>query len=174
MLGQHDSLVAASASLRPDERLAAFLDDLYVVTLPERAAPLLRVVTGEVERGAGVEANLGKTRVFNAEGGDAPPGVDVLGPDVWCGNLPPEQRGFVALGVTMGHPDFVKAQAANRLDAEADLLRQLVQLFDVQCAWLLLAFCAAPRAQHLLRNVPPADILPYARGHDDAVWAPGR
>ena len=74
-------------------------------------------------------------------------------------------------GVPIGHPDFVKAQAANRLDAEADLLRQLVQLPDVQCAWLLLAFCAAPRAQHLLRNVPPADILPYARGHDDAVWA---
>ena len=90
-LGQHDSLGAASASLRPDERLAAFLDDLYVVTVPERAAPLLRVVTGEVERGAGVEADLGKTRVFNAAGGDAPPGVDVLGPDVWCGHLPPEQ-----------------------------------------------------------------------------------
>ena len=34
-----------------------------------------------------------------------------------------------------------------------------------------LAFCAAPRAQHLLRNVPPADMLPYARSHDDAVWA---
>ena len=170
-LGQHDSLVAASASLRPDERLAAFLDDLYVVTVPERAAPLLRVITGEVERGAGVEANLGKTRVFNAAGGDAPPGVDVLGPDVWCGHLPPEQRGFVALGVPIGHPDFVKAQAASRLCAEADLLRKLMQLPDVQCAWLLLAFCAAPRAQHLLRNVPPADILPYARGHDDAVWA---
>ena len=171
VLGQHDSLVAASASLRPDERLAAFLDDLYVVTVPERAAPLLRVVTSEVERGAGVEANLGKTRVFNAAGGDAPPGVDVLGPDVWCGNLPPEQRGFVALGVPIGHTDFVKAQTANRLDAEADLLRKLMQLPDVQCAWLLLAFCAAPRSQHLLRNVPPADILPYARGHDDAVWA---
>ena len=83
----------------------------------------------------------------------------------------PEQRGFVALGVPIGHTDFVKAQAANRLDAEADLLRKLMQLPDVQCAWLLLAFCAAPRAQHLLRNVPPADILPYARGHDDAVWA---
>ncbi|CAE7670560.1 unnamed protein product, partial [Symbiodinium necroappetens] len=82
---------------------------------------------------------------------DAPPGVDVLGLDVWCGNLPPEHRGFVALG--------------------ADLLRKLMQLPDVQCAWLLLAFCAAPRTQHLLHNVPPADILPYARGHDDAVWA---
>ncbi|CAE7626712.1 unnamed protein product, partial [Symbiodinium sp. KB8] len=62
-------------------------------------------------------------------------------------------------------------QWGRRLLLWADLLRQLVQLPDVQCAWLLLAFCAAPRAQHLLRNVPPADILPYARGHDDAVWA---
>ena len=74
-LGQHDSLVAASTALRAGEYLAAFLDDLYVVTVPERAAPLLRVVTGEVERGAGVEANLGKTRVYNAAGGDAPPGI---------------------------------------------------------------------------------------------------
>eukprot|EP00439_Symbiodinium_sp_Y106_P003771 s5894_g1.t1 len=61
-----------------------------------------RAQAPQVERGAGVEANLGKTRVFNAAGGDAPPGVDVLGPDVWCGHLPPEQRGFVALGVPIG------------------------------------------------------------------------
>ena len=99
-LGQHDSLVAASAALRPDERFAAFLDDLYVVTVPGRTAPLLRVVTSEVERGAGVEANLGKTRVFTTQ----LRGCALLGPDVWCGNLPPEQRGFVAVGVPIGHP----------------------------------------------------------------------
>ena len=146
-LGQHDSLVAASASLQPPERLAAFLDDLYVVTGPDRTAPLLHVVTGEVERGAGVEANLGKTRVYNAAGGDAPPGIDDLGRDVWCGNLPPAQRGFVALGVPIGHPDFVAAQAADRLAAQDDLLRKLERLPDLQSAWLLLAFCAAPRAR---------------------------
>ena len=88
--------------------------------MPERAAPLLRVVTGEVERGARVEATL--------QGGDAPPSVDILGPDVWCGNLPPAQRGFVALGVPIDHPDFVKTQAADRLDAEADLFRELKHL----------------------------------------------
>ena len=169
-LGQHDSLVAASAALRAGEYLAAFLDDLYVVTVPERAAPLLHVVTGEVERGAGVEANLGKTRVYNAAGGDAPPGIAALGPDVWCGDLPPARRGFVALGVPIGHPEFVGAHAAGRLEAEADLLHKLQRLPDLQSAWLLLAYCAAPRAQHLLRNVPPADILPYARAHDAAIW----
>ena len=151
-------------SLQPTARLAAFLDDLYVVTGPDRAAPLLRVITGEVERGAGVEANLGKTRVYNAAGGHRRPGPGRC-------NLPPAQRGFVALGVPIGHPDFVAAQAADRLAAQDDLLRKLERLPDLQSAWLLLAFCAAPRAQHRLRNIPPADILPYARGYDDAVWA---
>ena len=57
--------------------------------MPERAAPLLRVVTGEVERrGAEVEANLGNTRVFNAARGDAPPGVDVLGPTSGAATCP--------------------------------------------------------------------------------------
>ena len=60
-----------------------------------RAGTRSAAPAGEVERGARVEANMGKTRFFNAAGGDAPPGVDVLGPDVWCGNM----RSFVALGV---------------------------------------------------------------------------
>ena len=85
-----------------------------------RGAKSFSVVTGEVERGAGVEANLGKTRVYNAAGGDASAGIDDLGRDVWCGNLPPAQRGFVALGVPIGHPDFVAAQAADRLAAQDD------------------------------------------------------
>ena len=187
-LGQHDSLVAASASLQPTERLAAFLDDLYIITGPDRAAPLLRVVTGEVERGAGVEANLGKTRVYNPAGGDASPGID-LGRDVWCGNLPPAQRGFVALGVPIGHPDIVAAQAADRLAAQDDLLRKLERLPDLQSAWLVLAFCAAPLQTYCrtlalttMRSGPwfkvcwetrdPASLLRRAGGADPTNLAP--
>ena len=54
----------------------------------------------------------------------------------------------------IGHADFVGAHAAGRLEAEADLLQKLQRLPDLQSAWLLLAYCAAPRAQHLLRNIP--------------------
>ena len=43
--------------------LAAFLDDLYLVTTPARARPALNDVTRTVEQHAGVAANLGKTRV---------------------------------------------------------------------------------------------------------------
>ena len=60
--------------------------------------------------------------------GDASPGIKVLGPDVCCGNLPAVQCSFVALGVPIGRPDLVKVQAADRIDAETNLLRKLKQL----------------------------------------------
>ncbi|CAE7943931.1 unnamed protein product [Symbiodinium sp. KB8] len=120
----------------------------------------LRVVTGEVERGAGVEANLGKTRVYNAAGGDAPPGIAALGPDVWCGDLPPARRGFVALGVPIGHPDFVGAHAAGRLEAEADLLHKLQRLPDLQSGFGLLS---AERVSFAAYWAAWADALPVLR-----------
>ena len=35
---------------------------------------------------------------------------------------------------------------------------------------LLLSFCAAPRANHALRTVPPDLLAPYTAAHDAAVW----
>ena len=42
----------------------------------------------------------------------------------------------------------------DRLAMEEALLRQLPQMPDLQCAWLLLCYCAAPRANHALRTIP--------------------
>ena len=64
----------------------------------------------------------------------------------------------------------VRAWAVTRLCEEQGLLAQLPRLPDLQGAWLLLALCAAPRANHALRTIPPPDVAPYARMHDDAVW----
>ena len=149
----------------------AFLDDLYVL-LPEpsRARAALDLVTREVETHAGISANLGKTRVFNYEGGPAPPGIADLGPEVWRGSRPPQQRGFVALGTPIGTPEYVRAWGAERFEAEDTLLREPPKLPDLQCAWLLLSFCAAPRADHALRTVPPDLLAPYTAARDAAVW----
>ena len=141
-----------------------------VVTSPSRARGQLDAVTATIEREAGVAANLGKTRVYHARGGPAPPGIHELGEDVWRGDKPPAQRGIVALGVPIGHEEFIRSCASGRLEKERRLLLQLPQLPDLQCAWLLLLFCVAPRAQHLLHTVPPAAIAEYARAHDNAVW----
>ena len=55
------------------------------------------------------------------------------------------------------------------MQEEQELLDQLPQLPDLQRAWLLLAMCAAPRANHVLRTVPPMLVAPYAKMHDDVI-----
>ena len=100
-LGQRDALAAAARQLEAAEFLAAFLDDIYVVTSPPRAR--------------GLAADLSKTRVYHARGGPAPPGIRELGEDVWRGgDKPPAERGFVALGVPIGHHEFIQSCANAR------------------------------------------------------------
>ena len=93
-----------------------------------------------------------------------------LGPEAWRGDKPLPERGVVALGTPIGAPEYVAACARERLEQEQGLLAELTQLPDLQCAWLLLLFCAAPRAQHLLRTVPFFQSAAYAEAHDHAVW----
>ena len=50
------------------------------------------------------------------------------------------------------------------------LLEKVPKLPDAQCAWLVLALCAVPRANHLLRTVPPSVSAGYAAAHDDLLW----
>ena len=42
---------------------------------------------------------------------------------------------------------------------------------DLQAAWLLLLYCAVPRANHLIRALPPDVVADYARAHDEGIWA---
>ena len=77
-LAQHDGLAAASQGLRSGDRLAAFLDDLYVSTTASRARDSIDAITGAVEEYAGVSSNLGKTRVYSRAGGPPPPGIAEL------------------------------------------------------------------------------------------------
>ena len=98
------------------------------------------------------------------------PGNAALRANVWRGDAPEAERGFVALGTPLGHPRFLAAHTDTRLLDEARLLQELFLLPDLQCAWLLLAMCASPRADHLLRTLPPSLSASNARGHDDAVW----
>ena len=71
-LGIHDALQAARAQLLPGEALLAYLDDIYILTTPERARAAYNVVTPNIRQFAGIEANLGKTECWCAGGGAAP------------------------------------------------------------------------------------------------------
>ena len=59
---------------------------------------------------------------------------------MWRGDAPEAERGFVALGTPIGHPQFADA----RLLEEARLLHELPLLQDLQCTWLLATACRPP------------------------------
>ena len=90
---------------------------------------------------------------------------------MWVGDAPPAQNGVVVLGTPIGGGDFVKAHAEKRLGEEQMLLDRPPDLPDLQAAWLLLTYSAVPRANHLIRIVPPSVIRDYAMRHDEALWA---
>ena len=102
-LGQHDGLEGAAAELQAGGKLLAYLDGLYVITGSSRATEGLALVTSRVQGHCGIASNVGKTRV---------PGVHELGDEVWRGSRLSGERGFTALGVPLGHPDYVRKLGA--------------------------------------------------------------
>ena len=59
-LGQHAGLLAAATQLQPGETLAAYLDDLYILTSPARARTCLDAVSRAVHAHSGIAANPGQ------------------------------------------------------------------------------------------------------------------
>ena len=74
-LGQHDALCAVQESLHPSEILMAFLEDLHVVSVPERIASVEQQVEVQLWRHSRIEVNQGKTQVWNRSG-ETPPDCD--------------------------------------------------------------------------------------------------
>ena len=64
-------------------------------------------------------------------------------------------RGLKVLGAPIGSDEFVRAQLEVTATKHATLLQRIPALRDLQSAWLLLLFCAAPRANFHLRVVRP-------------------
>ena len=63
-LGQHEALLSVQDSLLPDEKLFAYLDDLYVVC-PERVVPIFKLFACALEEHARIQVHLGKIQVWN-------------------------------------------------------------------------------------------------------------
>ena len=66
----------------------------------------------------------------------------------------------------MGNPEFVRRFLAQLSSKHRVLLQRIPLLDDVQSAWLLLANCAAARANYSLRCVESQEVEPFARAHD--------
>ena len=62
-LGQHRALEAINARLRSGERMFAFLDDIYVVSKPDRVAEIYGIIEEELWRHARIRVHIGKTQM---------------------------------------------------------------------------------------------------------------
>ena len=80
-LAQHDARVSAASKPRPNERLFAFLEKLYVLSTPGRAATVFHSVAQEVETQAGVKSHLGKLRAWCRKSLPPPADFASCGPD---------------------------------------------------------------------------------------------
>ena len=84
--------------------------------------------------------------------------------------LSAHQQGFKVLVVHFGHPDFVRRFLECKIADHSVLLERIPEVPDTQSAWLLLSFCAAARANFLLRRVNPDHAEQFAAAHDHGVW----
>ena len=173
-LAQHDALCDLQGQLRDGEAVFAFLDDVYIVALPEKTRALYDALSNALWDRARIRLHERKTRIWNAAG-EEPPAVADLGGDarepVWVGDwsLPPERQGLTVLGSPLGHDAFVAHHLQSKRAEHDRLLQRIPHLDDLQAAWLLLQPCTAPRANYLLRILPPHLTAAYATTHDSAI-----
>ena len=88
------------------------------------------------------------------------------------GSLPAEQQGLTVLGAPLGSDAFGRHQLHAKRKSQDRLLQSIPRIHDLQAAWLLLLlllFCAAPRANYLLRALPPHLTGGYVSMHAAAI-----
>ena len=155
-LAAHSALQEVQAGLRDGEAVFAFLDDVYVVALPDRVRELYAAVEVALWRHAHVQLNRAKTRIWNAAGeepaniGDLRP---VGGDPDWA--LPRDQQGLKVLGTPLGSEAFVRNPLVLKREAHDRLLHAIPAVEDLQAAWLLLR-CTASQLP-LPRLVPSSN-----------------
>ena len=179
-LGLHGALSAVQDRFRADEKVFAFLDDVYVTCAPERVWEVHRILEEEIFAHTQIKMHYGKTQVWN-RGGVTPRGVEALtraaqevkrGAIVWRGDarLPEAQQGVKILGIPVGQPGFVRTFLEQKSEEHVLLFEWIPAMEDPQSAWLILVMCAATRANFWLRGVQPDLTESFAETHDTHVW----
>ena len=123
------------------------------------------VLREELWRHAKISVHHGKTCIWN-RGGVIPDRCDELEAAaravhprarVWRGSHDDrfEEQGITILGTPVGRPEFVERELAKILADHSELLTRILEVQDLQCAWLLLLFCGGGRANFYIRTVRP-------------------
>ena len=152
-----------AATLEHGKQICAFLDDVYALCRPERVKAIFDTLAECLFRVAGIRPHQGKTRVWN-RGGIPPPDVQQLGPEAW------QAEGIKVLGTPIGGAQFTRELLQTRIDDEQRLWDAIPRVPELQCGWQLLLQSASPRANHMIRTLPPEFSREYAAAHDAGIW----
>ena len=158
--------------LAPGNLVVAYFDDIYVFTRPERARAAYGMVREVLWEQCRTQVQQGKLVCWNRMGGIPPPGITELAcpsNPVWRRDAPAAANGVVVVGSPIGCDEFVAQHGARHLQEEEPLRAELRDMPGTQVAWLLFYLCAVPRANHLLRTLPPQQVAPYASAHDQRM-----
>ena len=83
-LGQHAALEEVQNHLQDGEVIFAYLDDVYALCDPPRVKAIFDLIQDSLLRRAGIQINLGKTRIWNARG-IKPDLADEIDSHAWTG-----------------------------------------------------------------------------------------
>ena len=172
-LAVRPALQAAQGMLQSGEGVFAYLDDVYLLTRPERARDALDTVSRNLGESCGIAVNQGKLQSWSRSGGEAPAvsaALDTADNRVWRGSELPERNGVTIVGTPIGHTAFVDRTADEKLAEQGALATEVLRMPSTQSTWLLFLFCVVPRINHLLRTVPPAQAAGLASRHDDRIF----
>ena len=111
-LGQHADLQAAQDRLVIGDHLFAFLDDMYVLTTPNRVCPVHACLREELWARARIR--------------------------IHSGNCFLKIRDSSVFGTPLGHAGFVESHLQHKSDEHSVLLPRIPAVPDVQSAWGLL------------------------------------
>ena len=155
-------------SRRPDERLMAFLDDFCAKSNPNRSVTVFTAVQEEFQRVAfkcmmeQISSGPNRNRSSDEAARISDPDAIVRRGDV---SLLPQK----VLGIPMGSPEFVRSTLAAVSAKHDSLISQIVGMSDLQCAWILLLYCAAARRNCMLEVVHPTLSAGFVRHHDASL-----
>ena len=77
-LAMRPALAEIQARLHADDLVVVYLDDVYVVTTPDRARAAYDVVAEVLPRVCNIQVNRGKLQAWCRSGRAAPPGIAEL------------------------------------------------------------------------------------------------
>ncbi|XP_062513462.1 uncharacterized protein LOC134189238 [Corticium candelabrum] len=138
----------------PNTTILAYLDDVYVVGMPDEVVATLSDLTASLQQ-IGLTIQEDKCNLY------FPMTSEDSSTDIYM-----SKDGINVLGAPIGTPDYVKLQCIEAASRGNVLTSKINELDDPRCSLLLLKHCHVPTLNFLSRTVSPENLLPSAVIHD--------